>query len=137
MSGTPICIMIIDDERSVRKSLAAYLEDRGFKALTAESAEEALELIENETVDIAIVDMRLPKMDGNALIVNAHKINPLLAYLIYTGSTDYSPPPALLEIGVEARNVFHKPLIDLNLLVDAINRLVRESKQIQVDNPLV
>jgi two-component system, NtrC family, nitrogen regulation response regulator NtrX len=58
-------ILIIDDEESIRESLSGILEDEGFHALTSATAEDGLELIEEERVDIVLLDIWLGEgMDG-------------------------------------------------------------------------
>ena len=57
-------ILIIDDEDSIRESLSGILADEGFRPLTAASAEEGLEILEQETVDLVLLDIWMPGMDG-------------------------------------------------------------------------
>ena len=77
MSASAVRVLVVDDESCIRNSLVNYLEDRGCKVVSAESAEEALETLRTEAVDVAIVDIRLPGMDGNGLIFAAHEMLPL------------------------------------------------------------
>jgi len=58
-------VLIIDDEASIRDTLSGILEDEGFEALSCESAENGLELLEHELVDIVLLDIWLgDNMDG-------------------------------------------------------------------------
>jgi two-component system nitrogen regulation response regulator NtrX len=58
-------ILIIDDEASIQQSLAGILEDEGFEAISASSAEEGLEVLENEVIDLILLDIWLGEnMDG-------------------------------------------------------------------------
>ncbi len=68
-------ILLVDDEESLVSNLAVYLEDDEYDVYTANSGEEALETIKAIDINIAVVDMRLPGIDGNDFIVEAHKIN--------------------------------------------------------------
>ena len=117
-----IHVLVVDDEPAVRVSLRGYLCDRGFSVHLSESAEDALKLLEDQTIDVAIVDMRLGGMDGNTFILKAHEAWPLIKFLIYTGSSQYMLTPALAEIGVSNKDVFQKPLNDMSVIVDAIHR---------------
>lgn len=63
-------ILVVDDEQMVRENLVDYLEDEGLDVISVGSAEEALNLMKTEHADIAIVDMRLPVMHGNDLIIH-------------------------------------------------------------------
>lgn len=57
-------ILIIDDEPPIRDTLSGVLTDEGFKALTADSAEAGLELLEKEHVNLVLLDIWMPGMDG-------------------------------------------------------------------------
>src|SRR5271166_6193987 len=57
-------ILIVDDESEIRSSLQGVLEDEGFKALLAGSAEECLSILARKPVDVVLLDIWLPAMDG-------------------------------------------------------------------------
>ena len=126
MSSSKTRVLIVDDERTVRLSLGGYLQDRGFSVTGAESGEEALERLAAESADVVIVDIRLPGMDGNALILKASEMFPSLKFLVFTGSTDYQPPQSLLDAGVGPQAVLRKPLLDMNTMLHAIRRLTED-----------
>jgi two-component system, OmpR family, KDP operon response regulator KdpE len=60
-------ILAVDDERQIRRSLQINLEAKGYEVMTAESGEEALQIIHHRLPDLALVDVMLPGMDGIAL----------------------------------------------------------------------
>lgn len=57
-------VLIVDDEEHIRELIRFYLDKEGFSVLEAENGETALELVENEYVDLAIVDIMMPVMNG-------------------------------------------------------------------------
>ncbi|WP_159517016.1 sigma-54-dependent transcriptional regulator [Sunxiuqinia indica] len=59
-----ISILIVDDERSVRESLCSWFIEDGYRVVSAEDAKKALSLIESETFDIVLADIKMPGMDG-------------------------------------------------------------------------
>jgi DNA-binding response OmpR family regulator len=118
-------VLIIDDEISLLKSLIAFLEDEGFDVIGATSGEQGLEILQYTTVDAAIVDLRLPGMDGNETIIRAHQLQPSLRFIIHTGSTDYHLPAALRELGIDPGAIFLKPLPDLTVLAEAVRSRCR------------
>lgn len=126
MSSAPPRILVVDDEPSIRRSLRAFLEDEGFAVTSVATAEEGLAALAGEPFDGAIVDMRLPGMDGNAFIVKAHRVQSTLAFLIYTGSVGYVPLPELQAVGIGEEHVFIKPLNDLAVLTKRLRRLLDE-----------
>lgn len=116
-------ILIVDDETSIRLSLADYLEDAGFDVMIAGSAEEGLRLLGKSKPQVAIVDIRLPEMDGNEFIVKARQLNPRLGILIYTGSVDYILNEELIKLGVRSRDILYKPVEDMSMIITAISEI--------------
>jgi serine/threonine protein kinase len=121
--SSPDTVIIVEDEESVRMNLAAFLEDDGFVVHAASTAEDALDILSTEKIDAGIIDLRLPGMDGNTLILKAHQLQPDMKFVIHTGSMEYTLPRKLLNIGIGPQQVFVKPLLDMDLLVRAIKNL--------------
>ena len=122
MAGAAPRVLVVDDDRVVRHNLCAFLEDEGLVVLSAESGEAALRLLEREAVDIGVIDIRLPGLDGEAVILQAHARAPAMRFLIHTGSRNYQPSPEILAAGVGPRDVFLKPLLDMSDIARAIRR---------------
>ena len=57
-------ILIVDDESQIRSSLQGVLEDEGYKALLAESGEEGMDILRRKSVDVVLLDIWLPGIDG-------------------------------------------------------------------------
>ncbi len=121
-SPRPVSVMIVDDEPLIRVNLAAYLEDESYEVRVACSAEQALDFLRHHPVDVAIVDLRLPGLDGNSFVLEAARICPAMRFLIHTGSMEYQVPFELMPLGVSARDVLLKPVRDMQLFVDEIQR---------------
>jgi two-component system response regulator PilR (NtrC family) len=77
-------ILIVDDEKPIRDSLKIVLIDEGYSAETAGDGEEALERIKNESFDIVITDIKMPKLDGIQLLESASSISPETFFIIMT-----------------------------------------------------
>lgn len=123
-------ILVVDDEAAMRENLTAYLEDEGMDVTALESGERAVEDLESGKVyDVCIMDMRLPAMDGNTTIMKLHDIYPKLRFLVHTGSTLYSLPMELRNIGISDEHIFMKPLGDMKVLVEAINALMAAKRE--------
>jgi two-component system, OmpR family, KDP operon response regulator KdpE len=61
-------ILVVDDEREIRRCLEISLEEKGYTVMPAESGEKALDLLQQSPADVAIVDLLLPGIDGIQLI---------------------------------------------------------------------
>ena len=82
-------VMVVDDEMTVRETLAFALEDAGHLVLTAESGAEALALLEaGEELDILITDLSMPGLSGIALVEAAQALRPKLPAILLTGYAD-------------------------------------------------
>ncbi len=120
MPAGPKHFLILDDEESIRQSIAAYIEDDGYIVYQAKSGEEAIEIVKNNRIDEAVVDIRLPGMDGNAFMIEARKILPEIKFIVHTGSADYIPPDAVKALGITSSKILIKPANDLKVLCDAL-----------------
>jgi len=118
-------VLIVDDESSIRESLAEFLRDFGMVVDTAMNAEEALELLAEKPFDLLIADLRLPGMTGDVMIPKAHQMQPNLHFLIHTGSIDYRLSNELVSLGLTPAQVVLKPLSDLTHLVSTIEKLLK------------
>ena len=125
MSSSTARILVVDDEELIRLNLVAFLEDEGYDMISAESGEDALLLITSAQPVLGIMDMRLPGMNGNELILKAHELHPAMTFLIHTGSSAYILPEELKQIGIQPDQVFMKPISDMTLLLTAIQQLIK------------
>jgi two-component system, OmpR family, response regulator len=117
-------VLVLDDEETIRESLQCYLEAQGWIVVTAESGEQALDALEQQDIDAAIVDIRLPGISGDEMILRAHRRHPDTKFLIFTGSMDFHISPELSRIGMTDQDLFAKPLGDMRILVERIQRLL-------------
>jgi len=81
-------ILLVDDEENFLNSMAERLKLLGFEPLIASSGREALELAKNNLFDLAIVDLRMPDMDGLVTIAKLKEISPSLKSVLLTGHGD-------------------------------------------------
>lgn len=119
-----IRVLVVDDEPAIRDSLSAFLDDYGFLTDSCGSTEEARDMMREQTFNVCIVDLRLPGMSGEDLIMLAAPRFPKQRYIIHTGSISYNLPDELRELGMRPEHVFHKPVRVLTLLVKCIKELV-------------
>jgi DNA-binding NtrC family response regulator len=117
-----IQVLIVDDEVSFRDSLKGFLEDYGYDVVVAGTAEEALAYISGSEFSAAIIDLRLPRMNGETLIKRASQLSPEMRFIIHTGLVDYTLSKELISIGMSKEDVFYKPVQNLVLVVEGIKR---------------
>jgi CheY-like chemotaxis protein len=87
-------ILVVDDDRMVRGLADSMLTRFGYTVITAASAKEALGLFENIEVDLALVDLVMPEMNGVEVVERIHELRPDLPVLFFSAySEDESPRP--------------------------------------------
>lgn len=125
MTEKRISVLIVDDEPFLRRSMVDFLmdEDR-FDIFQCEDGETGLALLKERMVDVCLVDMRLPGINGIEFILQAQELNPDLRYIIHTGSPEEQLPKAVIQDIKGFRGVLYKPVIDMMEIVHAIDRAV-------------
>ena len=61
-------ILVVDDDKSIRKTLAAILRGEGYYVDTAENGKQAIEKTDSSYYNLALIDIRLPDMEGTGLL---------------------------------------------------------------------
>jgi two-component system response regulator PilR (NtrC family) len=77
-------ILIAEDEKVLRQSLASLLEDEGYEVLQAADGQEAHDLVLETPVDLVLTDVRMPEMDGMALLAYLRKVIPETPVILIT-----------------------------------------------------
>ena len=92
-----ITVLVVDDEAMLRRLLEKVLRKEGYNVHLAPSAKDALEILRDNTVDIMISDIRMPEMDGFALLKAVKADYPDVGIIMMTGYADaYTVKDALL-----------------------------------------
>jgi diguanylate cyclase (GGDEF)-like protein len=126
-------ILIVEDDPTVRKLMYEFLSRSGYEAITANSAEEAENLLKEKEIHIILTDIRLPGTDGMTFTKNVKK-QYNLDVIITTGySAEYFYEDA---INNGASDLIFKP-IRLNELMLRINRVIRERSLINERDKMI
>ena len=120
----PLRILVVDDETLALEGIREHLERGGHGIGTARNGRDALTLLESESFDIVLTDLRMPVMDGNALIRAVQDRCPDLPILVMTGHTQPEMERQALDDG--ALMVLRKPL-RLRQLTTILRRVVAQS----------
>lgn len=123
-------ILIVDDEYLIRVAISSKIRFSNFpfeNMYFADNGNDALTIIETNPVDIMMVDIRMPGMDGLALIRKAKEMRGNIHFIVISGYADFEYARDALQSGVEAYIL--KP-IDDDQFIDALNRL-REKIDLQ------
>lgn len=78
-------ILIVDDELNIREGLAAAVESEGYGSFIAQNGKEAMDIINSNSVDMVITDLRMPVMDGTQLLKQVFTSYPTIPVVVLTG----------------------------------------------------
>lgn len=131
MSLASSTILVIDDDTIVRESIVAYLEDSGFDIIEAENGEQGLELYNSHKPALILCDLRMPKMDGLAVLRSVRELSPDTPFIVVSGAGVMADVVEALRLG--ANDYIIKPIVDLEVLEYAINRAL-ENAQLTLEN---
>ncbi|MFW9735720.1 response regulator [Vibrio parahaemolyticus] len=113
-------IMVVDDNESLRKFTAMLLEKQGFEVVQKEDGQQALDTLEKENIDLILMDIEMPIMDGveaSRRIRNSEKPYASVPIIAHTGD---SSPVTLDKIGSSGMSDFIVKPADKNRLFDKI-----------------
>jgi PAS domain S-box-containing protein len=95
-------LLIIDDEETIRKALAAFFSDRGFTVFTAADGESGLELLRSMPgIGAVLTDIRLPKADGLEVLRRTKEHNPSTQVILMTAYSDKNLAIQALRLGAD------------------------------------
>jgi len=113
-------ILIVDDEPIVRESIRDWLKETGYTVFTAESGEQALELLNHREIGVIVLDIRLPGRTGISILREIREKKPLIQSIIITAYPSSDLTAEALKLG--ALDYLVKPIIP-----DDLEKLVREA----------
>jgi DNA-binding response OmpR family regulator len=110
----PSKILVVDDDSSMREVLSEILTQEGYKTTGASTAKEAIAACQRESFDIGLIDIKLPDMDGTALLQVLKKLSPAMIKMVVTGYP--SLENAILSMNLGAEGYITKPFKPVKLL---------------------
>lgn len=122
--GPPFSILIADDDRSGRDTLAGLLAGRGFVTLTAGSGEEAVEIVRVELVHLVFFDLHMPGMTGLEAYQQARLVRELLPAILMTA--DATRDVLRQAFQAQVHTVLPKPL-SKGLVLHTLDQALKKS----------
>jgi DNA-binding NtrC family response regulator len=113
-------ILIVDDEPIVRESIRDWLKNSGYQVATAETGEEALEMVEKEDFSVVVLDVRLPGKTGIKVLQELKALKPQIKSIIITAY-----PTA--EMSAEAKKLGAVDFLIKPIAPDDLERLIKET----------
>ena len=118
-------ILIADDEKTIRETIAKVLREVGYKVLLAQNGREAVDLLATSNIDVALLDIRMPEMDGMSVLAKYQELSPETQIIMITAFGTVENAVNALELGaddyVTKPFVFDEILIKIERLLDLRN----------------
>lgn len=127
-------ILILDDEKIFRDEIREFLENDSFTVFSAGLPSEAFEILDKNEVDILILDLRLPEMDGFTILEKVKKKFPHIEVIMITGHGDMDAVIKAMRLG--AMEFFPKPfrLLDIKAAIKRTRRFIDLTHQLKEIN---
>jgi DNA-binding NtrC family response regulator len=135
-----LSILIVDDEPNLPHQLARYLGKHGYEVCTAADGEEGLRELQQRTIDLLLLDVRLPKMSGLEVLEEIRKLDPDLPVVMLTAYGDVQTAVAAMKLGASDYLIKGFDLTELLLVVQraletgAMYRELRQLRKEKSDN---
>lgn len=136
-------VLIVDDEKSQRLVLSGDLRSRGFKVLEAESVNNAIDLVLNNSIDVILSDLKMPGASGIDLVKALKNINPEISVVIMTAFASVETAVEAMKMG--AYDFITKPyhLDEIELVIKRVveknnikSELLHLREQLETSNRL-
>lgn len=115
-------ILVCDDDKDIVEAIEIYLTQEGYRILKAYDGQEALDILNSETVDLLIIDVMMPRLDGIRETVRIRESNPLPIIILSAKSEDTDK---ILGLNIGADDYITKPFNPLELIARVKSQLRR------------
>lgn len=119
-------ILIVDDDKDILETLSEFLGFKGYSIDTAETGREALEKSKTRLFNLALLDIKLPDMEGTELLAKLHELAPRTMKIMITGYPSIGNAIASLNLGADAYIL--KPVSPKELLKVVEEKLTEQAR---------
>jgi DNA-binding NtrC family response regulator len=118
-------ILVVDDDDSVRTVFSTKLANEGYVVETAENGRQAIEMSTRQFYELALIDIKLPDMEGTKLLTAMKEATPKMRKIIVTGHAELQN--AIKAVNDGADGYLTKP-VDLNILVAKVKEQLKKRR---------
>lgn len=129
-----LSILVLDDEKAIREEILEFLTEDGYSLFEAERPSRAFAIMEEEIIDVIILDLQLPEMDGLSVLKKIKENNDHAEVIMITGHGDMEAVIQAMRLG--AMEFFTKPfrLLDMKAAIQRSRRFVELSNRLKEAN---
>jgi len=124
-------ILVVDDEREIRRLLVDFLASDGFETIEAEDGEAAVDLIQKHAADVVVLDLNMPKLDGMDVLRRTADVPARAPIIMLTAVDDLRTAVEAMQLG--AYDYLTKPLDHTTLRHQIRRALERQSLLVEID----
>ena len=126
MNAEKKSILIVEDDKAIIKSLKEILQSEGYSVDTAETGREAIQKSKAQFYNLALLDIKLPDMEGTKLLTTMHETSPKMVKIMVTGYPSMENAVEALNMGANA--YLMKPVKPEKLLALIEEKLKKQSQ---------
>ncbi len=124
-------ILIVEDEKDIAVAIEAYLQNQGYSVFIGENGVVGLEIIEKETIHLAIVDVMMPVMDGITFVMKLREESDIPVIMLSAKSEEVDK---IMGLNIGADDYVTKPFRPLELLARVNSQIRRYTRYIGLSN---
>jgi len=122
-------VLIVEDEKEIANAIEIYLKNQGYDVFKAENGKEGLKVIEEEAIDLALVDVMMPIMDGISMIMKVRETYDFPIIVLSAKSEDIDK---ITGLNIGADDYVTKPFVPMELLARVAAQLRRYKRFMQL-----
>ena len=126
-------VLIVEDEKEICDGIEIYLKNQGYNVFKASNGIEGLEIIENQIIHLAIVDIMMPKMDGTTMVMKLRENHEFPVIMLTAKSEEMDK---IMGLNIGADDYVTKPFNPMELLARVNSQLRRYAKYLSVVNSI-
>ena len=126
MTKEQTSILIVEDDANIRETLEAILQQKGYNMDTAKTGQEAIQKSKAKFFNLALLDIKLPDMEGTKLLTTLHEDLPKMVKIMVTGYPSLENAVEALNLGADAYVI--KPVKPEKLLALIEEKLEKQSQ---------
>ncbi len=119
-------ILVVDDDESIREVLKAILEDEGYTVESVDTAKKAIQKTKRKIYNLALIDIRLPDMEGIELLTKMSDTTPKMRKVIITG---YPTLQNAVEAVNKGADVYIVKPFDMEKVLETIKEQLKEQEE--------
>ena len=126
-------ILIVEDEKEINDAIEIYLKSQGYEVLKAYNGKQGIEIIKNNEIHLAIIDIMMPIMDGIEMTLNIRNDYDFPIIMLSAKSEDIDK---ITGLNIGADDYVTKPFVPMELLARVASQLRRYNKFLEMKNKI-